>query len=659
MHVFAYADRPSPDLSIMAASLEAIGGRLHVLGLGRPAPPLHPPGLASLAGRIAASHAQQARESTLASVTTTGRRETTLKGEDSLRLLRKFFAMSALLDDFPDGEVFLFVDGYDVKIEARSLTHLREAFERLQLSFAASGRGPPGGPVIFSGETNCWPFPHRWGQDGKSSTFVSGDYRAEYVYALSNTTRVRGDEICEHWLRERPHARGASQGPVDLTFPNSGAFIGRVGSLRRLFAFAVETLRLFGDFRDQALVYIMALREAATAAIVGWPSVEALVQVDTGGELLATVHGLDVDAIATQRDVARICDFKSRYAHGHFHSSSSSSFAPGAIRQLPPILHFSGEKKWFFQVRCREDMMLQAAYAGAPMLTVGFLDYDQRTGVQADYPLRPTDQVVPMMWILPLPWPLKVPGLHLVVGTIASSSSVAAIKVMFLGRVSGPQLVGEIEHRSDRVISCSRKDEAVTTRRVPPYSLSVTKWLAGELAGGWATATTTPSLTPSGALERPFFDGVIVGQNGTICARQRSNCSRLAETYCGLHAALHSAWQRLRPAGAFSAGLLWVELRTRDLRTARRLADAARPGRECGSAVAARGGSRDTSEPSSSVSSRSCHSGAPLCAALAVFDFLESLRTWEAARYQVLRRTGSAVFAFKSAAPRPLGGGPI
>ncbi|CAK0804678.1 unnamed protein product [Prorocentrum cordatum] len=150
----------------------------------------------------------------------------------------------------------LFTDGYDVVLEATSLSQLPEAFQRLERALGPLV-GPPGGPVVFNGEGNCWPFPHQGAWAGPAEPVVSGDYRPDYQYRFGNGTRLRGDQICDHWHRQaRLRGRGASPEAAPLApFPNSGAFIGRAGSLRRLFGLAAEVLELFGDFEDQALLY--------------------------------------------------------------------------------------------------------------------------------------------------------------------------------------------------------------------------------------------------------------------------------------------------------------------------------------------------------------------------------------------------------------------
>ena len=58
VHFFAYADRGSPDLSVLASSVEALGARLHVLRLGKSSGKL-PPGLLKASAKVAASHAAQ------------------------------------------------------------------------------------------------------------------------------------------------------------------------------------------------------------------------------------------------------------------------------------------------------------------------------------------------------------------------------------------------------------------------------------------------------------------------------------------------------------------------------------------------------------------------------------------------------------------------
>eukprot|EP00913_Durusdinium_trenchii_P020567 g19318.t1 len=220
----------------------------------------------------------------------------------------------------------------------------------------------PTGPVIFSGEANCWPFPHPWGPE----PFVSGDYRPNFMYQYEQR-EMRGKEVCTFWRHHMVHpsrvigrdGHNRTQVlPVFLPFLNSGVFMGRARSLQQLFAFTTEVLLRFGDFDDQALITVAALH----AKFLRRPWVP--LQVDHSGELFASLHGLSPERLSNDLKAPPACDFNGRVDHGFFKAGSRPrrqsrwSFenfeAPFRPNRPPPLidLHSDGGSDWSEDGRC-------------------------------------------------------------------------------------------------------------------------------------------------------------------------------------------------------------------------------------------------------------------------------------------------------------------
>eukprot|EP00928_Gymnodinium_smaydae_P026965 TRINITY_DN21006_c0_g1_i2.p1 TRINITY_DN21006_c0_g1~~TRINITY_DN21006_c0_g1_i2.p1 ORF type:complete len:637 (+),score=88.65 TRINITY_DN21006_c0_g1_i2:79-1911(+) len=505
VHIFTYVDNPRPTLCTLANSVHALGGYINVIGLGDdeffggvPHGALD---------KIADALAEQGRTPRIldrrGSAPITCHTRAACSKPSGLAKIRKFFALRRYLQDFDDEDLLFFLDGFDSMIEAPTLDHLVATFDRLQLR-----AGPlvtsRGGPVIFSGERNCWPFPN--------SGEVSGDYRADFVYELGNRTRLRGDEICEYWarLRQAGHFRlGRQGGSLIVPFINSGVFAGRVGSLRQLFHLASETLQLFGDFEDQGLVYAMALRAASAER----PWVPLL--LDDDGELLGSLHGMDLKILAQRQQAPQVCDFYGRLNGGYF---SASLGVARAQWPKPLVVHCNGDKKEFFEKACGPSVLEHLRHAGVDEHSCSWIDYVRQ--LEVSLPLSRGRLPVARA----MPRPLVVPSLAQVIGAKRLAASPRRARELLLALV--PARAAE-----------------------PPAAVVAEEELhAGCGRGGGA-----------GSAEREggasFPDLVVLRRNATAAGRPgRSD-------YCSLGRQLRAAWARLRPASRESAGMLWMELR--------------------------------------------------------------------------------------------------
>ncbi|CAK9069396.1 unnamed protein product [Durusdinium trenchii] len=374
VHVFAFADSAHPSLCTLASSVAFAGGRLNVVGLNsaESSGEVPPEALEVIAEALAEQGQEKAVEGQRVSTTLhCTSKEECLKSR-GLAKVRKFLAVWPHLKAFSDDDLLLIMDGYDVSFEAPSLEHLALAFQRLQREI-----GPvmslPTGPVIFSGEANCWPFPHPWGPE----PFVSGDYRPNFMYQYEQR-EMRGKEVCTFWRHHMVHpsrvigrdGHNRTQVlPVFLPFLNSGVFMGRARSLQQLFAFTTEVLLRFGDFDDQALITVAALH----AKFLRRPWVP--LQVDHSGELFASLHGLSPERLSNDLKAPPACDFNGRVDHGFFKAGSRPrrqsrwSFenfeAPFRPNRPPPLIwHFNGDKKEYFETKCHESVAMEASLMG-------------------------------------------------------------------------------------------------------------------------------------------------------------------------------------------------------------------------------------------------------------------------------------------------------
>lgn len=555
LHIFTYADSLRPHFCILADSVGALGGSLNVLGHGDEAGSFGavPP---SVLKPIADALAEQGRALVVegwrgsAPLKCTSR-ASCLQSPAGFGKIQKFMSLLPHLDRFDNDDVLLFLDGFDAVLEAPSLWHIRQAFERLQRRLGPL-IGPSGGPVVFSGEQNCWPFPHPLGPLGD----ISGDYRADFTYAFGNKTRVRGDEMCEHWIRREESGGLGAEDSFRLPYINSGLFIGRAGSLRQLFTLAVETLRHFGDFEDQGLVYVMALQ--AAAADQPWVPLV----VDTRAEILASLHGQDLQAMAQRLDAPRVCDFNGRAAHGYYNAAlgvdPSRWNADRGRRPVPLIVHFNGDKKEFFLNQCGSSVSNEMLSVGVSERRCHFIDYRSRVEVY----FRGRDQrSLPLRMTRALPRPLLKPSLTEVAGAAFRATTARGVL---------DTLLSQVKVRAPQVVQDIRGDAPdLAARRL---------WAFARGSRRWRPQTSLPHLAADAGL-----DVALVRRNETSCA---DGSDRGA--YCALIHSLRASWRHLRPASTSSAGFLWAEFRyARDFTAALARADAERPARECSATLAA------------------------------------------------------------------------
>ena len=134
------------------------------------------------------------------------RRAVPLKSFALALALRRMLRSGALRAD----ELVLFVDAFDV-VFVRPAHHLAAALRRALL---ATGK-----PILFSGERNCWPWPHSAPAHGSlsSNTFAGRSWAAPLPRPAAAT------ELCARALAEAPGAR--------YPFLNSGMFGGGAAAL--------------------------------------------------------------------------------------------------------------------------------------------------------------------------------------------------------------------------------------------------------------------------------------------------------------------------------------------------------------------------------------------------------------------------------------------
>jgi len=528
-HVFAYADMLHPSICTLAASVKALGGSLNVVGLhdGQGYGAVPKEGAESIASSLA-QHSQR--------VAVPGQRwsatfscQTTAECSDyrSSLKIRKFFALRPHLKDFPDEDLIVFLDGFDAILETPSWHHLFEGFQKLQHKIGPLIT-PRRGPVIFSGEVNCWPFPHSW----KGSANVSGDYRPDYIYNLGAGFRLRGDEICKHWS-ERFQAYASVRGPLHLPFPNSGVFIGHVSSLRHLFEFAEETLKLFGDFEDQALVYIMALRAAASQHpwVPLW--------VDVSGELLASLHGVDVEILARELKAPQVCDFRDRAGWGYFPAALGISPSRWDRRNkypMPVVTHFNGDKKPLFATKCVDTMVHHTkVFSITSHDYCTFVDYAKNLLYYAD----PASEG--RILCTPAGPPREPTALNLIqiLGAASVARSVHAVFNVLVSLMRESQIVGELAGPASRAIAVS-SSEAFCMQALQRHLMH-------------ASFNFVRQPLPS---EEPFrpVNIVHVGRNGS------SSACRSIHDYCAWSSLLRETWLCMHPSTSSSAGMMWSEI---------------------------------------------------------------------------------------------------
>lgn len=598
VHFFTYADILHPNLCTLAASVEAIGGRVNVLGLedGDGAGAMPPSAVRGMLTTLAeASSAPKLLHwRSAAAVQCNSVQECYVR--KNLFKVRKLFSLWPHLKDFQESDVLVFLDGFDTVLEAPSLEHLRASFERLQVRLAGFLGSQPGGVVLFNGEENCWPFPH--------TGPVSGDYRPDYHYNIGNRTGLRGIEVCDFWRRAASvkghYGDGGKVGPIHLPFPNSGAFMGTVQSLRRMYEWLAQLLHSFGDFDDQALIYVAAM--AAASAEKPWTPV----WVDAHAEVLASLHGIDLEQLALGMQAPQVCNFPGRLHFGYFAAALESGpknggrWSTGQDSPPPPsILHFNGDKKNYFDTHCARSALEQAFQAGVPLERCRVISYS--FGMEHSF-ADDVGRIQLDQRRVRVPMSAVTLTLNKMLAASSLSLSVGELTRALFAQGAGVKLVASV-HTLPESGPCSVS--------CPWYHASPA---AGSIALGWHSEV-----------------GAALSLDALVLKKNESGCKRHSrERYCRLFEALQHSWACLKDGVDGSLGLFWGEYEDMGrLQEMRSLTDRSRYARMCGS-------------------NQMPVEGMEVCPGQAAMDFLASLQHWEVSLFWVQHlRDAGVVLAVK------------
>lgn len=549
VHFFTYADSMHPMLCTLAASVAHTGGRLNVIGLRGKNEPLEVP--------------EQARPHVL---------------------MRKLLSLRPVLARLEEEDLVMMVDAFDVVIEAPSLQLIEQVFDQLQLQ-AGPLIAPAWGPVVFTGESNCWPFQHP--QMWAGAKAVDGAYRGDFIYSFGENFSLRGDEVCNHWLHfHTPTPPSAT--PLWLPFPNSGALMGRVGSLRKFFELALEVLDLFNDHDEQALLYSMVIRAAADLS----PWVPLV--VDAEAHMFASLHGQDFATVAANLRSCEVCSFQGRKVTGFFLAAVGdlvpwrrerpNRWTPGSHQRLPVLVpHFNGDTKVHLGSRCPNSIQAEA-------LQLGFFDYSCRlidfvSQTEAGFGGPGFHRPVRQWWASQL---LPVRRLHGIIE--GSRKPLTAREALLSLDVEGDFEV--VEHMSEEtggaVASCPG--------------------LTGRTHIRWRQDPAFPS-----ELKAIPLGAILVGRNVTS-----THTASDVEEYCKFGLWLRHAWACLSVVDTGFTGFLLVESTVADMVNATDHRNPKRFEQLCADQV--------PDENGKSVQ--------PAPRGQAVEDFLDSLQPWEAVSYR-------------------------
>lgn len=337
VRVFTFADRFQDTLCHLASTVQAAGGVLNVLGLRD--------GGASF--RLPWGELESPRENEL------------WHFADRSIMLKKHLFLARAIRRLPANATIVFVDGFDVLFQ-RPLTDLVRSYRALA---RARGMGSGGAwPVVFSGELNCWPFPHEQAFHLASGThripsyaMLSSDYNGarHFPYGDSSPWSIRGDAVCREWLlqRDRGDLGARPDEHPDLRFPFlcAGAFMGTAAALRRLYARLFSLYRATREYHDQALLILLLLRN------------HSLGFVDEAASLFLSLHGHD-----EMRDLPRRLCYDGYFAsasEGLAEEDAQGAKEPRRLGGRPPpaprgaasvyddlggppgLLHFNGNAK--------------------------------------------------------------------------------------------------------------------------------------------------------------------------------------------------------------------------------------------------------------------------------------------------------------------------
>ena len=340
--IFTYADRYNPALCHLARSVEVSGGILHVLGLRE--------------GQKEIRFFQEVES----------RMSEDVNGfhmPDRFTGLKKHFFLNRAIRALPANDTIIFVDAFDVLFQGPFKDLVLQYHELARAHVQKHGHWP----VIFGGELNCWPFPHHARirvspRDGGNRSWVhriperaalsDGIYHQWWSYPGPKGD-IAGAYVCQEWLAQHSAASEApTKRPLigSLTwrkklkrshfpFLNTGAFVGRVNSLRRLLR---EIFRLFGkttETCDQALLPLVLLR---------FPH---LGFVDKDAKMFLNLHGIDKFHLERRLCGGNYFEAPRNFSNSSRWKSSKLNFqhflAPRlrGAGDLPKILHFNGNGK--------------------------------------------------------------------------------------------------------------------------------------------------------------------------------------------------------------------------------------------------------------------------------------------------------------------------
>ena len=353
--VFTFADRFHPMLCHLARTLEMSGGTLHVLGL----------------------RDGQKQFAFFKDVESKKPKERNRwHTQDKFTLLKKHFFLFQAIEGLAVNDTIVFVDAFDVLFQRPFNDLTRKYHELAQNHVEKHGHWP----VIFGGELNCWPFPHHHGwirvpPRGANRSWVhriphkaalsDGQYHKTWRYP-GRKGEISGDQVCQEWLAEHSSAGDRPQkrptvGSVGFEFGwrkklkrrrfpflNSGAFVGKVGSLRRLLNEMFLLFQSTAETCDQALIPLLLLR----FPYLGF--------VDKDAQLFLNLHGhdpFDLERPLCQGNYFALFAARRRNSsRGNSSMNFRHFLAPRLLGRrgfddIPKLLHFNGNGKGHME-RC-------------------------------------------------------------------------------------------------------------------------------------------------------------------------------------------------------------------------------------------------------------------------------------------------------------------
>ncbi|CAE8628072.1 unnamed protein product [Polarella glacialis] len=383
--VFTFADRFTPMLCHLARTVEAAGGWLHVLGL-RDGQKSRLPG-----GDVSTETDSATRD------------DEPWHFEDKSIMLKKHLFLLRAIKRLPANTTVVFVDAFDVLFQ-RPLEELLQSYERIAGPAARASAGA--WPVVYGGELNCWPFPHRgrirvrsrdrqdasgrgahWihkiPPDASQSANHHGRWRYPGHYSALHPQNISGGQVCTEWLAQRgdpskaptdrsEDGKGDPPPPTNFPFLCAGTFVGRASTLRTLLHRLFVLFRATQEYHDQALIPLLLLRD------------QQLGIVDDAAEIFLGLHGHDEfwdlerplcrgSYFSDQRSAAEVKAGSFKEGLGVPRMRDSGSSIP------PAVLHFNGNGKRHLW-RCAEEFREQGILGGEGEETAEctFFDHDRR-----------------------------------------------------------------------------------------------------------------------------------------------------------------------------------------------------------------------------------------------------------------------------------------